>query len=154
MVQMTDTRLEAFLQTPRYAVFGTNAADGPPQLSTVWFLYEEGIFYFGVERRSIKCRNLTRDPRAACCINGEHPDGQTVIVHGHAELLEKSDPTVDGISWRITRRYHETDEAAREYEALVKDLDSVLVRLTPKKIIAIDYSAYTVPRSDLMRGGT
>ena len=139
MVQMTDTQLEAFLQTPRFAVFGTNAAGGPPQLTTVWFLYEEGIFYFGIERRSIKYRNLTRDPRVACCIDGGYPDGRTVAVYGHAEVLEKSDPTVDGVAWRITRRYHETDEEAREYEALVKDLDSVLIRLTPEKIIAMDF---------------
>ena len=139
MVQMSDDRVDSFFQTPRFAVFGTNSADGPPQLTTVWFLYESGIFYVGIERRSVKYRNLTRDPRVALCIDGEHPDGRTVVVYGLAEVLEGGTPESDGIDWRLIRRYHDTDEEARSYEDSVKDMDSVLIKITPRKIVGLDY---------------
>ena len=73
MVQMSNSQIESFFQTPRFTVFGTNSVDGPPQLTTVWFLYEAGAIYVGIERSSVKYRNLTRDPRVALCIDGEHP---------------------------------------------------------------------------------
>ena len=115
MVQMSDSQVESFFQTPRFAVFGTNSVDGPPQLTTVWFLYEAGAIYVGIERRSVKYRNLTRDPRVALCIDGEHPDGRTVVVYGLAEVLESGTPESDRITWRLTRRYHDTDEDAGSF---------------------------------------
>ena len=136
MVQMSDSQIESFFQTPRFAVFGTNSAYGPPQLTTVWCLV-----YVGIERRSVKYRNLTRDPRVALCVDGEHPDGRTVVVSGLAEVVEPGTPESDRIAWRLTRRYHDTDEDARRYEESVSDLDSVLIKITPRKIVGLDYGA-------------
>ena len=141
MVQMSDSQVESFFQTPRFAVFGTNSVDGPPQLTTVWFLYEAGLVYVGIERRSVKHRNLTRDPRIALCIDGEHPDGRTVVVYGLAEVVESGTPESDRIAWRLTRRYHDTDEEARRFEESVSDLDSVMIKVTPQRIVGLDYSA-------------
>jgi PPOX class probable F420-dependent enzyme len=141
MVQMSDSQVEAFFRTPRFAVFGTNSVDGPPQLTTVWFLYEAGSVYVGIERSSVKYRNLTRDPRVALCIDGEHPDGRTVVVYGLAEVLEEGTAVSEGINWRLTRRYHDTDEEARRYRESVSDLDSVLIKVTPQRVVGLDYSA-------------
>ena len=141
MVQMSDSQVESFFQTPRFAVFGTNSVDGPPQLTTVWFLYEAGAIYVGIERRSVKYRNLTRDPRVALCIDGEHPDGRTVVVYGLAAVVEPVTPESDGIGWRLTRRYHKTDEEARRYQESVSDMDSVLIEVTPQRIVGLDYGA-------------
>ena len=130
MVQMSGFQIESFLQTPRYAVFATNSIDGPPQLTTVWFLYESNVLYVGIERSSVKYRNLSRNPGVSMCIDGEHPDGHTVVVYGEAEFMETG-----------TRRYHDSDEEARGYQESVKDLDSVLVKVTPRRIVAMDYGA-------------
>ena len=139
MVQMSDFQIESFLQTPRYAVFATNSIDGPPQLTTVWFLYESNVLYVCIERSSVKYRNLSRSPGISMCINGEHPDGHTVVVYGKAEFMETGTPDFDGILWRLTRQYHDSDEDAREYQESVKTLDSVLVKVTPRRIVAMDY---------------
>ena len=141
MVQMSGFQIESFLQTPRYAVFATNSIDGPPQLTTVWFLYESNVLYVGIERSSVKYRNLSRNPGVSMCIDGEHPDGHTVVVYGEAEFMETGTPDFDGILWRLTRRYHDSDEEARGYQESVKDLDSVLVKVTPRRIVAMDYGA-------------
>ena len=141
MVQMSESQVESFFQTPRFAVFGTNSVDGPPQLTTVWFLYEAGALYVGIEKRSVKYRNLHRDPRVALCMDGEHPDGRTVVVYGLAEVLESGTPESDRIAWLLTRRYHDTDEEARRYQESVSDLDSVLIKVTPQRIVGLDYGA-------------
>ena len=141
MVQMSDSQVESFFHTPRSAVFGTNSVDGPPQLTTVWFLYETRTIYVGIERRSVKYRNLTRDPRVALCIDGEYPDNRTVVVYGLAEVLESGTPESDRIAWRLTRRYNYTDEEARRYEESVSDLDSVLIKVTPQRLVDLDYVA-------------
>ncbi len=141
MVQMSDSQVGSFFETPRFAVFGTNSVDGPPQLTTVWFLYEAGAIFVAIERRSVKYRNLTRDPRVALCIDGEHPDGRTVVVYGLAELQELGTPESDRIDWRLTRRYHDTDEEARRYQESVSDMDAVLVKVTPRRIVGLDYGA-------------
>ena len=141
MVQMSDSQTESFFQTPRYAVFGTNSIDGPPQLTTVWFLYEARVIYVGIERRSVKYRNLARNPGVSMCIDGEHPDGHTVVVYGHAEFLETGTPESDGILWRLARRYHDSDEDAQRYQESVRDLDFVLVKVIPQKLVAMNYGA-------------
>ena len=141
MVQMSNSQIESFFQTPRFTVFGTNSVDGPPQLTTVWFLYEAGAIYVGIERSSVKYRNLTRDPRVALCIDGEHPDGRTVVVYGLAKALESGTPESDRIAGRITRRYHDTDEEARRYQESISDLDLVLIKVTPQRLVGLDHSA-------------
>lgn len=141
MVQMSGFQIELFLQTPRYAVFATTSIDGSPQLTTVWFLYESNVLYVCIERSSVKYRNLSRSPDVSMCIDGEHPDGHTVVVYGKAELIEIETPDFDDILWRLTRRYHDSDKDAREYQESVKTLDSVLVKVTPQRIVAMDYGA-------------
>ena len=140
MVNMSHAQIESFFQTPRYAVFGTNSTDGPPQLTTVWFLYEQGFAYIGIERSSIKYRNIEKNPSVSMCIDGEHPDGHTVVIYGRAEVLETGS-TTDDILWRLTRRYHDSDKDTQQYQESVKELDLVLVKVIPQKIVAMDYSS-------------
>ncbi len=42
---MTPAQIEEFLGAPRHAIVDTNPLDGPPQLSPVWYVYEEGHLY-------------------------------------------------------------------------------------------------------------
>ena len=60
---MSQAQIEAFLQAPRFATAGTNRVNGPPQLTPVWYLYEDGKIYITMFAKSAKYRNLRRDPR-------------------------------------------------------------------------------------------
>ena len=55
--------------------------------------------------------------------------------------MEPGTQDFDGILWRLTRRYHDSDEDAREYQESVKNLDSVLVKIIPRRIVAMDYGS-------------
>lgn len=138
MFEMTSAEIEAFLKEPRYAVVGTNRVDGAPQLSPVWFIYEGGLLFVGIEKASAKYRNLVRDGRISLCIHAGHPDPRTVMVYGRAEILEVDNPGVEDIRWRLTRLYKGPDEEARRYRESRQGADSVILRVTPVKLISHD----------------
>lgn len=138
---MTQAQVEEFLAASRHAIVGTNRRDGPPQLSPVWYLYEEGRIYIGVLVASAKYRNLRRDPRISLCVDGGHPDARAVMIHGGAELIEAESPWREKILWRINRRYHDSDEETRRYQEMSRDWGPRgLIVVTPEKIISQDFN--------------
>ncbi len=138
---MTQAQVEEFLEAPRHAIVGTNRRDGPPQLSPVWYLYEDGRVYISVLIASAKYRNLRRDPRISLCVDGGHPDARAVMIHGGAELIEAESPWREEMIWRITRRYYESDEDARRFREDARDWgQTALIVVTPEKIISQDFN--------------
>lgn len=140
MPTLTQPEIEAFLAPPRHAVVATNTVDGPPQISPVWYIYEDGVFTISAGVNTAKCRNLRRDPRISVCIDGGYPDYRTVIVYGTATLIPAGDPRQEAMRWRIIQRYHETEDDARRYYASVRDHASVLIAVTPEKVITQDFN--------------
>ena len=140
MKAMNQDELEAFLQAPRHAIMGTNPVDGPPQLSPVWYIYENGRFYISIAVKTAKYRNLQRDPRLSLCIDGGYTDYRTVMAGGEAQLLPMGHPLQVEMRWRIIRHYHQTEAAARRYAESVRDTISALIVLTPQKIISQDFN--------------
>ena len=138
---MTQTQVEEFLEAPRHAIAGTNRRDGPPQLSPVWYLYEEGRFYISILAATAKHRNLQRDPRISLCVDGGHPDARAVMIYGSAELIEAESPWRDEMTWRITRRYYDSDEDARRFREKASAWGrAVLIVVTPEKVISQDFN--------------
>jgi PPOX class probable F420-dependent enzyme len=137
---MSQSEIEIFLQAPRHAVVGTNAVDGPPQLSPVWYIYEDGYLYISIGPQSAKYHNLKRDPRISICVDGGYPDYRTVIIYGTAKMTNSGTSLQETMRWRIIRKYHDTEEEAREYAETVKDDPAVLIIVTPQKIITQDFN--------------
>lgn len=140
MAQMTKAQIDAFLAPPRHAIVATNRADGPPQVTPVWYLYEEDRMYISAGAGTVKVQHLRRDPQVTICVDGGHPDARYVILQGAVTILEPSDPLQEQMRWRIIRHYHATEEEARRYYASMRDFVSVLIVLTPEKIISQDFN--------------
>ena len=138
---MTQAQIEEFHRVPRNAIVGTNRRDGAPQMSPVWYLYEDGRFYIGVRVASAKYRNLQRDQRIGLCIDGGHPDSRAIMIYGRAELIEADSPWRDQMQWRITRRYYDSDEEARRFREEAREWGpSALIVVTPEKTISQDFN--------------
>ena len=73
---MSQAQIEVFLEAPRIAVVGTNRVNGPPQLTPVWYLYQDNQIYISMMVNSAKYRNLCRDARVGICIAGDHSDAR------------------------------------------------------------------------------
>ncbi len=139
MPTLTSTEIAAFLVEPRHAVLGTNTRNGPPQLSPVWYLFEEGKFYISITTGTAKYRNLRRAPRLSLCIDGGHPDYRTVTVYGVAEFLSVDAPNLADIRWRIIRRYYTDEATARQYAESTSNQPNVLLVVTPARTLSQDF---------------
>ena len=138
---MDQEQIEDFLQASRHAIVATNRTDGPPQISPVWYLYEDEKIYFSVLVDSAKFRSLQRDSRVSVCIDGGHPDARAITFYGTARLMQDSTAQRDELIRRIIRRYMENEKEASEYaERAGTDSADVLVVVSPTKILARDYN--------------
>lgn len=139
--RMSREQIDTFLAAPRHAIVAARRGDGRPQLSPVWYVFQESRFCFSTFVRSAKCHHLRRDPRIAICVDGAHPDARFVSIYGTVEIFEEDSSWRRELEWRITRRYHKSDAAARRYEAeLAGRGASALVVVSPEQITGWNYN--------------
>ena len=140
MASMSPPIFDQFVDADRHAILATNRSDGPPQLTPVWYLYEEGRFYVSAVDSTVKVRNLRRDPSITLCIDGCRGDSRYVVVSGTATLIEPGQGIQVEMRKRIIRRYQSSDEEAERYYEMVKKNPAVLIVVDPQTIISQDFS--------------
>jgi PPOX class probable F420-dependent enzyme len=85
---MDAARVAEFLHAQHRAVLATLRADGTPQLSPVLAVADdENRILISTRARSVKARNLARDPHAAVCIMTDAFFGDWVQADGTAEIV-------------------------------------------------------------------
>jgi len=138
---MRPDRIDAFLAETRHAIAGVIRSDGAPQLSPVWFVYEDGKLCFSIQVAGAKYRQLERDPRVCVCVDAGHPDTRAVTIHGTAALHRERSGWAERVHWKILRRYHEPEAEARAFHASMEsDGPSALVVVTPHRIVGRAYN--------------
>lgn len=133
---MTPTEIEEFLASDRHAVLATNGSDGLPQLTPVWYLYEDGVLYVSAQSGTVKVRNLRRDPSISVCVDGGRGDARYVVLRGRAELIEPGQPRQEEMRRRIIRKYHSSVEDGDRYYESVRDSRAALIVLRPEKVVS------------------
>lgn len=64
--------------------------DGRPQMTPVWRLWVDGVFYFGCGPRTRKARNIAGNPNVTV-----HPEGEDVVIlEGVAEVVTDPGPAL------------------------------------------------------------
>jgi len=131
---------DQFVGADRHAILATNRRPGPPQLTPVWYLYEDGRFYVSAVDSTVKVRNLRRDPSITLCIDGCRGDSRYVVVSGTATLIEPSQGIQSEMRKRIIRRYQSSDEDAERYYEIARKNPAVLIVIEPQTVISQDFS--------------
>ena len=110
----------------------TAGADGTPQPSPVWALWDGETFLIYSKPDTPKLRNVASRPQVALHLDGDGKGGDIVIVTGDARI-DREAPPADRVPEYITkyreglRRIGMTPESfARAY--------SVAVRVTPRHL--------------------
>ncbi len=109
----------------------TVRADGTPQPSPVWFLWDEegeGTVLIFSQPKTQKLRNITRNPTVALHLNGDRGGNDIVIVTGTARVVAAA-PMVHEVP-AFVAKYQEEFRTWQAPEAMARDF-SVTIRVTP-----------------------
>ncbi len=127
-----------FLEADRHAILATKGRSGAPQLTPVWYVYEDGVLYVSAQTRTVKVKNLRRDPTVTICVDGGRGDARYVALYGKAELIEPGERQRD-LRWRIVRHYYADEAEAAHYYETVKDTEGVIVTLRPERTVSMGF---------------
>ncbi len=128
-----------FIEKDRHAVLATNGRNGLPQLTPVWYLFEDGVLYVSAQVTTVKVRNLRRDPAVSVCIDGGRGDARYVVLGGKAELIEPGERQ-KSIRRRIVGHYFDDEAAAERYYETVRDNVGAIISLRPERVVLSGFS--------------
>jgi PPOX class probable F420-dependent enzyme len=125
--------LRILLAERRYAILATHDPDEVIHLTPVWFMFDNGRFFFESSSDSRKVRNLRRNPGASVIVDGRRPGREKWIsAAGRADVFAGEESSV--VNSLIRHRYL-TPEALsdKRVEPVYAASDDVTIRLTPEK---------------------
>jgi hypothetical protein len=102
----------------------------------VWCVWLDGALYFSTGERSVKARNLAREPRCVMSVEGKLHlvmEGTTERVADEAEMQRMVDAYSPKYNWRMEVR-----------DGAIHDLDGnagPVYRLSPQRVLAFDLSS-------------
>jgi PPOX class probable F420-dependent enzyme len=128
---------EAFLNESNVAVLATVDRRGQAHAAPIWYLYEDGVFVMSTGRGSQKHRNIEANPEVTLVIDRRSLPYYYLTARGKAEIgpaLSQADRA------RIASRYL-NEEQTRRYLERMAGVDSVSIRLKPRKFIEFNGQA-------------
>jgi PPOX class probable F420-dependent enzyme len=125
-------RVERRLRDEPLIWLTTISADGTPQPSPVWFLWDgEGVLIYS-RPNTPKLRHIERNPRVALNLDGDGRGGDIVILTGQAALAPDAPPAdrvpeyVRKYAWGFARIKMTAEQFGQTY--------SVAIRVTPTRL--------------------
>ncbi len=131
---MFDERARALLQKPLIARMTTIGPDGYPHTVPVWYMLDGDDIVIIAERSTRKVQHvLSGHTKGAVTVGGDSGDGAGYLIKGDFTVEEDPDD-----AWTRTLTYHyEAPEQAAKDVAAWADLDIIVLRLRPRKVIKV-----------------
>ena len=137
---MVNEQIMDFLSAPRHAILATNRLNGSPQVSPVWYIFENGQLYISTSVQTAKAQNIMRDRRVTVCVDGGRGDSRYVVLSGSVAIVSNGAPAQQAMRWRIIRHYHSNEAAARTYHDATQNESQILLVLAPEKIFGRNFN--------------
>ena len=125
-----------FLQKPFASQLVTLNPSGSPQVTVMWFKYENGALLFTTTTDRNKFRNMRKDPRAVFSVVDPTNMYKWVIVHGKLSVVEGQDPKT--FYSGLAGHYLNAESLAEWRKTALMDRRTVL-RLTPTQISTMGF---------------
>lgn len=130
-VNLNERAIMNLLSEPRVARLATADGHCAPHVSSVWFLFEEGVFWVTTAEDRLKVRNVRLNPKVALIVDTDLPPYRGVIVEGRAKLTWEK---VRDVTRRIAEKY--SSDPAATLDELMR-APRVLMKITPEKVMDI-----------------
>lgn len=131
---VTEDVKKYFLEHGRVATIATNRRNAGPNMSPLWFLWddENQVFLISTFDGAAKVKTLRRDPLMSLLIDDPLNNlGVYVLVYGRGEIIGPGEDAV-APSIRLIRKYRYTDEASRQHwKEINEDGQRVIIKMTP-----------------------
>jgi PPOX class probable F420-dependent enzyme len=88
--------LDERLRAENIAWLTTVSAEGQPQSSPVWFLWDDGEFLVYAQPRSWKVRNIRAHPQVSLNLNSDAGGGRVVTFEASARIAADEPPVHQG----------------------------------------------------------
>lgn len=135
MPKMSDGEWRAFVSAgTRTGKLASTRADGGPHVAPVWFILDGDDLVFMTGERTVKGRNLRRDPRVCLVVDDEDPPYAFVQITGTVALSDDL-AELTRLGHPISTRYM-GPARADEYTRRNAVPGELLVRLTPTRVVA------------------
>lgn len=130
MAGIPETHLD--LLDAKFATLATLAADGAPQLTEVWFLYDDGEVKLSLNSSRVKTKNLTARPQCSLFILDLANPFRYIDVRGRARIEPDDD-------------YAFADRVGAKYGADLREHDGpgekrVVATIEQTSVFAVDMS--------------
>ncbi|HSN73840.1 MAG TPA: 2-phospho-L-lactate guanylyltransferase [Anaerolineae bacterium] len=110
----------AFLQEPGLLMrLGTVGSDGYPQVTPIWYLYDEGRFWITTASDRVKARNMLARPQVGFAIDSDQRPYRGVSARGVAQLVAEGE-AARPITRRIAARYVPPERLEAMVETLME----------------------------------
>lgn len=123
----------AFLQKPLTARMSVIDPDGYPHMVPVWYLLDGDDIVIISDSGTRKVGYIRANARGAVVVGGDTGDGAGYLVKG--DFLIEPDPD-DAWTRKITFHYEPPEKAAQDV-ADWADLDIIVLRLKPRRVIKV-----------------
>jgi PPOX class probable F420-dependent enzyme len=134
MEKMNQNEIKEFLMRGTYtAKLGTINKDGSPHITPIWFILDENDhIIFTTHFKSLKAKNLVRNPKVSICVDDQVPPFSFVIVNGIAKIMTNSK---DLLIWttKIAERYM-GKELSLDYGKRNAVEGELIIKVIPTKI--------------------
>ena len=134
---MSEAEKNAFLAQPLVARLAVVRDDGTPQVTPMWFLYEDGVLYMSTHVKRAKAKHIKNNPRVAVAIDVmEAPlKNKIVIIEGPAELVTTG---VKEMTTRIYKKYLGVEGTKTPRAQQNINAERILIKITPVVVQTMD----------------
>jgi PPOX class probable F420-dependent enzyme len=126
-----EKKVEDFLKGTHFAKLATLNKDGSPQLTPVWYMYENGKLIFNTSRDRRKFFNMKRDDRVAFLIDEGYP---YVAIWGTAREAKERDPYKDIETLAIA--YHGEEKGRKSAREIYHKQKRVSFEIVPRRVVS------------------
>ncbi len=136
MTAEIDAKTEQRIQK-EYVMWLTSVrADGMPQPTPIWFIYENGVFTIYADPTTQKVKNIAVNPKVALNINSDYEGGDFVVIMGEAEIIASPPPATETSAY-IAKYGQGIIDIGMTPETFVQRYNS-MIRVTPTRVRSMD----------------